>query len=54
MSGERDGKVVDARCHALTAPHVREKYSDDSTVPICEFYEQFDANGKELQVPTGE
>ena len=23
VSGERDGKVVDAKCHALTAPHVR-------------------------------
>jgi len=53
VSGERDGKVVDAKCHALTAPHVREKHSDDSNVPVCSFYEQFDANGKDSVLPNG-
>ena len=27
-----DVKVVDSRCHALTAPHVREKHQTDNQV----------------------
>jgi len=53
VSGERDGKVVDAKCHALTAPHVRERHSDDSSVAVCSFYEQFDANGRDTKLPNG-
>lgn len=26
VSIERDGKIVDARCHSLIAPHVRERH----------------------------
>jgi DNA excision repair protein ERCC-2 len=26
VSLERDGKIVDGRCHTLTAPHVRERH----------------------------
>ena len=47
---ERDGKIVDARCHALIAPHVRERYASDPTdvsVSICDLYEEFDRNGRE-------
>ena len=47
---ERDGKIVDARCHALIAPHVRERYASDPTdveVSICNLYEEFDRNGRE-------
>ena len=53
VKGERDGKIVDSRCHALTAPHVREKHQTDSQVPICSLYETFDAGGRELLVPPG-
>jgi len=53
VSGERDGKVVDAKCHTLTAPHVRERHSDDSSVPVCSLYEQFDANGRNTMLPNG-
>ncbi|XP_023328937.1 TFIIH basal transcription factor complex helicase XPD subunit [Eurytemora carolleeae] len=53
VRGERDGKVVDAKCHALTAPHVRERHTDDSSVPVCSFYEQFDAGGRDTMLPTG-
>jgi len=53
VSEERDGKIVDARCHALTAPHVREKHSDDSNIPVCSFYEQFDGNGRDQMLPNG-
>lgn len=24
---EREGKIVDSRCHSLTAPHVRERHA---------------------------
>ena len=47
---ERDGKIVDARCHALIAPHVRERYASDPTdvsVSVCNLYEEFDRNGRE-------
>jgi len=53
VKGERDGKIVDSRCHQLTAPHVREKHQNDSQVPICSLYETFDAGGRELLVPPG-
>jgi len=53
VSGERDGKIVDMRCHNLTAPHVREKSIEDSQVPVCSFYEQFDRGGREMAVPPG-
>lgn len=53
VSGERDGKVVDAKCHALTAPHVRERHSDDPSVPVCSFYEQFDSGGRDTMLPNG-
>jgi len=53
VTAERDGKIVDMRCHNLTAPHVREKSLEDSQVPICSFYEQFDRGGREMAVPPG-
>ena len=41
VSRERDGKVVDARCHSLVAPHVRERRArGDEGVQGCDFYEQ--------------
>ena len=53
VTAERDGKIVDMRCHNLTAPHVREKFLEDSSVPVCTFYEQFDRGGREMAVPPG-
>ena len=47
---ERDGKIVDAKCHALIAPHVRERYASDPTdvsISVCPLYEEFDRNGRE-------
>ena len=34
-----DGKVVDARCHALTASYVRARHHHDDSVHICSFFE---------------
>jgi DNA excision repair protein ERCC-2 len=53
VRGERDGKVVDSRCHALTAPHVRERHNTQPEVPVCSLYEGFDAGGRDLVVPPG-
>ena len=51
---ERDGKIVDARCHSLIAPHVRERYAQGiDNVNVCSFYENFDAKGREMNLPTG-
>ena len=53
VSRERDGKVVDARCHALVAPHVRDRHANDPAVPVCDFYEQFDSKGRDAALPPG-
>ncbi len=50
---ERDGKIVDGRCHSLIAPHVRERHAQGADVQVCDFYEAFDARGRETNLPTG-
>ena len=50
---EREGKIVDGRCHSLVAPHVRERHAQGADVPVCDFYEAFDARGREMSIPTG-
>ena len=34
VSQERDGKLVDAKCNSLTAPHIRERQLEDASVPV--------------------
>nr|SVE70264.1 EOG090X01B4 [Daphnia similis]SVE70888.1 EOG090X01B4 [Daphnia similis]SVE71519.1 EOG090X01B4 [Daphnia similis]SVE72152.1 EOG090X01B4 [Daphnia similis] len=53
VSKEREGKVVDGRCYSLTASFVRARHAADDATPICEFYEGFDAHGKEFPLPPG-
>ncbi|XP_017879364.1 general transcription and DNA repair factor IIH helicase subunit XPD isoform X2 [Ceratina calcarata] len=53
VSREREGKIVDARCHALTASYIRERRNSDDSVPVCNFYEGFDVEGKEQMMPPG-
>ncbi|XP_067681689.1 general transcription and DNA repair factor IIH helicase subunit XPD-like [Haliotis asinina] len=50
---ERDGKIVDGRCHSLTASFVRTRHKTDPTVPVCDFYESFDKHGRELPLSPG-
>jgi len=50
---ERDGKIVDGRCHSLIAPHVRERHAQGNDVQVCDFYEAFDAHGRDTNLPTG-
>lgn len=53
VSKERDGKIVDGRCHSLTASYVRERHNYDDSVPICSFYECYDIEGREVQLEPG-
>eukprot|EP00795_Rhopilema_esculentum_P003154 gene3154-1459_t len=50
---ERDGKKVDSMCHGLTASYVRARHRADKNVPVCSFYETFDAEGREEPIPPG-
>ncbi|XP_060534815.1 general transcription and DNA repair factor IIH helicase subunit XPD [Cylas formicarius] len=53
VSTAREGKIVDAKCHALTASYVRERHERDDTVPVCQYYEGFSLDGKESNLPYG-
>nr|CAG4640640.1 EOG090X01B4 [Eulimnadia texana] len=53
VSKEREGKIVDGRCYSLTASFVRSQHSADSSVPVCNFFEGFDAHGREGPIPPG-
>lgn len=48
VSKEKDGKIVDGRCHSLTAPYIRDRHAVDPEVPVCNYYEKFESVGKEL------
>ncbi|CAH1793252.1 unnamed protein product [Owenia fusiformis] len=53
LQGMREGKVIDGRCYGMTASFVREKHKYDPNVPVCDFYEEFDAQGKDIPIPSG-
>nr|CAD7572933.1 unnamed protein product [Timema californicum] len=53
VSKEREGKVVDGRCHSLTASYIREKHRVNEDVPVCSFYEGFDLDGREAPLGPG-
>ncbi|XP_022909302.1 general transcription and DNA repair factor IIH helicase subunit XPD [Onthophagus taurus] len=53
VSKEREGKIVDGRCHALTASYIRERHNYDDTTPICGYFEEFSIEGKESIIPYG-
>ncbi|XP_049775274.1 general transcription and DNA repair factor IIH helicase subunit XPD [Schistocerca cancellata] len=53
VSKERDGKIVDGRCHSLTASYIRDRHSYDESVPVCNFYEAFSTFGKESPMAPG-
>ncbi|XP_064622367.1 general transcription and DNA repair factor IIH helicase subunit XPD-like [Lineus longissimus] len=50
---ERDGKSVDAKCHALTTSFVRARAQHDPTVEVCNYFERFETTGKEVPLPSG-
>ncbi|XP_044527025.1 general transcription and DNA repair factor IIH helicase subunit XPD [Gracilinanus agilis] len=49
----RFGKDVDGKCHSLTASYVRAQRQQDASVPHCRFYEEFDAQGRQMPIPWG-
>lgn len=53
VSQERDGKVVDGRCHSLTASHIRIRHKSNHSTAVCNFYEDFDSFGREVILPEG-
>ncbi|KAF6199305.1 hypothetical protein GE061_007331 [Apolygus lucorum] len=53
VSKEREGKIVDGRCHSLTASYIRERAAANREIPICTYYENFDAKGREAPLPRG-
>nr|KAG5712902.1 hypothetical protein BaRGS_007499 [Batillaria attramentaria] len=53
VSKDRDTKSVDAGCHKLTASFVRNQHKHDPMTPVCEFFEEFDAHGREAPLPPG-
>nr|QZX63210.1 DNA excision repair protein ERCC-2 [Halisarca dujardinii] len=53
LKGERDGKLVDAKCHSMTTSFMRQKHEVDPSVPLCSLYERFDSHGRDLPLPDG-
>ncbi|CAG5118386.1 unnamed protein product, partial [Candidula unifasciata] len=53
VSQERDGKTVDGKCHQLTASFVRNRHKSNPNIPVCEFYEEFDSNGRNIPLAPG-
>ena len=44
---------MDGKCHSLTASFIREKHQRDDEIAVCDFYEEFEAHGKEIPLPAG-
>uniref|UniRef100_A0A670JI48 DNA 5'-3' helicase n=1 Tax=Podarcis muralis TaxID=64176 RepID=A0A670JI48_PODMU len=53
VSAFRFGKEVDGKCFSLTASYVRAQQQQDSSVPSCRFFEEFDAHGRQVPLPYG-
>lgn len=53
VSMEREGKIVDGKCHSLTASYIRERHNIDETTAVCQYYEGFSLDGKESNLPYG-
>lgn len=51
VSKEKKGKVVDARCHNLTAPWVREAAQAGQDIETCSFYEELERGDVRELVP---
>uniref|UniRef100_A0A8C2WY42 DNA 5'-3' helicase n=1 Tax=Cyclopterus lumpus TaxID=8103 RepID=A0A8C2WY42_CYCLU len=53
VSSLRVGKEVDGKCHTLTASYIRAQRHSDPDLPVCRFYEDFDAVGRQMPLPAG-
>lgn len=53
VSKQEEGRLVDSSCHKLTASFVRQRHQKNNSIPVCLFYEEFDARGRAEQLPSG-
>ncbi|MCJ8740053.1 hypothetical protein PDJAM_G00054430 [Pangasius djambal] len=53
VSSLRFGKEVDGKCHSLTASYIRAQRHSNPSQPVCRFYEEFDAVGRQVPIPPG-
>lgn len=53
IRGNNNGKQVDGFCHKLTASFVRAKAKTDKAVDTCTFYEDFESELENMELPTG-
>uniref|UniRef100_A0A672QXU9 General transcription and DNA repair factor IIH helicase subunit XPD n=1 Tax=Sinocyclocheilus grahami TaxID=75366 RepID=A0A672QXU9_SINGR len=53
VSALRFGKEVDGKCHSLTASYIRAQHHSNPSQPVCQFYEEFDAVGRQVPIPPG-
>uniref|UniRef100_A0AAQ5XE03 General transcription and DNA repair factor IIH helicase subunit XPD n=1 Tax=Amphiprion ocellaris TaxID=80972 RepID=A0AAQ5XE03_AMPOC len=53
VSSLRFGKEVDGKCHSLTASYIRAQRHVNPNQPVCRFYEEFDAVGRQVPLPAG-
>uniref|UniRef100_A0A8D9A2J3 TFIIH basal transcription factor complex helicase XPD subunit n=2 Tax=Cacopsylla melanoneura TaxID=428564 RepID=A0A8D9A2J3_9HEMI len=53
VSKERDGKIVDGRCHSLTTSTNRDRHKAGENIPVCDFFEKFDALGRDAPLAPG-
>ncbi|MED6269645.1 General transcription and DNA repair factor IIH helicase subunit XPD [Characodon lateralis] len=53
VSSLRFGKEVDGKCHSLTASYIRAQRHSNPNLPVCRFYEEFDAVGRQVPLPAG-
>uniref|UniRef100_A0A8C1GX55 General transcription and DNA repair factor IIH helicase subunit XPD n=1 Tax=Cyprinus carpio TaxID=7962 RepID=A0A8C1GX55_CYPCA len=53
VSSLRFGKEVDGKCHSLTASYIRAQHHSNPCQPVCQFFEEFDAVGRQVPIPPG-
>jgi len=53
VGSEKDGKKVDGMCHSLTASYIRLRHKTNTSVPVCDFYEDWDSLGRDEILPPG-
>ena len=53
MKRERTEKIINQRPQKIIEFFSRERHAQGSDVPICDFYEAFDAHGRDTSLPTG-
>ena len=54
VSGQTSGKLVDVKCHELTASWVRQRAKENSSIEQCKYFEGLETmGGKAFRIPSG-